>query len=166
VTSCILGVDPGLTGGFALLHKTTQALITYPMPTRTTKGKTNVDGPELAAWLDCHRNLVDVAYVEQVSSRPRQAGQFQFGINTGLIHGMLYANIIPWLLVPPTQWKFHFGIRRGENETYRDKKNDARAIATRMFPEYANKFVRVKDDGVSEAALIALYGVHQCQSKI
>ena len=161
MTTHILGVDPGLTGAFALLNKTTCALITFPMPTRTVKGKTTVDGPELAAWFDVHRKLIDVAYVEQVSSRPRQAGQFQFGINTGLIHGMLYASIVPWVSVPPTQWKFHFALKRLETESYRDKKNDSRALAAKLFPHHAHAFARVKDDGVAEASLIALYGLNQ-----
>jgi crossover junction endodeoxyribonuclease RuvC len=161
MTTHILGVDPGLTGAFALVHKTTRELIAYPIPTTKCKGKTNLNAPDMAAWLDCHRNLIGHAYVEQVSSRPRQAGQFQFGINTGVIHGMLWANIIPWTLVPPAQWKFHFQLKRLETESYRDKKNDARALATQLFPNHAKLFARVKDDGVAEASLIALYGLNQ-----
>ena len=160
--SHILGVDPGLTGGFALVPTRPNLPIrTFATPTITRKGKTTIDGPMLAAWLDCHRNLIKHAYVEAVNSRPRQAGQFQFGINTGMVHGMLYANIIPWSLVTPAIWKFHYGIKRINDESYRDKKNDARALAQALWPQHAKAFARVKDDGVAEAALIAAYGVHQ-----
>ena len=161
MTTHILGVDPGLTGAFALLNKTSKELTTYQFSTYKTKGKNNLNAPEMAAWLDCHRNLIGHAFVEQVSSRPRQAGQFQFGINTGVIHGMLYANIVPWTLVPPQQWKFHFGLKRLETETYKDKKTDSRLLAAKLFPNNAAAFARVKDDGVAEASLIALYGVNQ-----
>jgi hypothetical protein len=37
-------------------------------------------------------------------------------------------------------------------------KSDARRLATMKFPQHAKEFLRVKDDGVAEAALIALYG--------
>lgn len=157
----ILGIDPGLTGALALLDPAAMALTTYGMPTKKVKGKTVILAEELAAWFDVHRNLIAHAYVEQVSSRPRQAGQFQFGINTGLLHGMLYANIIPWTLVPPQQWKYHFGLKRLEAETYKDKKTDSRRLAAQLFPSHASAFSRVRDDGIAEASLIALYGAHQ-----
>lgn len=161
MTTHILGIDPGLTGALVLINKQTKALITYPMPTEIVKKKTVLAGCKLAGWLGAFEQQIEHAYVEQVSSRPRQAGQFQFGINTGILHGMLYANNIPFTLVPPAQWKFHFALKRMEDETYRDKKNDSRALAAKLFPAHAKAFARVKDDGVSEAALIALYGLNQ-----
>lgn len=161
----ILGADPGVSGAFCLLNKDTQRLIAYPIPTTKIKGKTALDGVSLAAWLDTHRNLIDFGYVEQVTSRPRQAGQFQFGINTGVIHGMLWANAIPWKLVPPNQWKFWFNIKRDDTQTYRDMKNHSRALASEQWPEQADLFKRIKDDGVAEAALIALYGLNTGEVK-
>ena len=60
----------------------------------------------------------------------------------------------------PASWKAVYGIKRGEDETKRDKKNEARAIAANLYPAHADKFARVKDDGVAEATLIALYGLY------
>jgi crossover junction endodeoxyribonuclease RuvC len=37
-------------------------------------------------------------------------------------------------------------------------KDTSRQLAMQRFPDYAEKFVRKKDDGRAEAALIALYG--------
>jgi len=52
--------------------------------------------------------------------------------------------------VTPSKWKAHFGLTRD--------KGVSRGMAMQRFPEYAEKFKRVKDDGRAEAALIALYG--------
>lgn len=160
--SYILGVDPGITGAFSLVNPDTKDVIVLRMPTKKVKvsgsSKTVVDGVIAAAWLDHHRNLIKRGFVELVSSRPRQAGQFQFGINTGIVHGLLHGNVIPFELVAPTVWKSCFSIKRGEDETKAAKKTEARDIATKIFPGSASYFVRVMDDGVAEATLIALYG--------
>ena len=156
-----LGIDPGLSGALALVHKTTQALITYSMPTQTLKGKTVLDPVALASWIDVHSHLISHAYVEVVTSRPRQAGQLNMGVNAGVMHGILYANCIRFTQVSPSAWKAWYGLKRDESETYRDAKNHSRALAVEMFPQYAKAFARVKDDGVAEASLIALYGLNQ-----
>ncbi len=100
------------------------------------------------------------AYVEWVASRPRQAGQFTFGVNTGIIHGVLHAYKIPFQLVAATSWKRQYGLKMEEAGTKRDVKNRARELAAQLFPQHQSCFSRVKDDGVAEAALIALYGLN------
>lgn len=159
MTTHILGVDPGMTGALALVQvDEPTTLITYAIPTRTIKGKTQMDGVTLAAWVDAHRNLIGRAYVEQVTSRPRQAGQFQFGINTGVIHGIILANAIPMTLVPPQTWKAHYSLKRAAEQSYKQVKTESRTLASKIWPDHAKAFARVKDDGVAEASLIALYG--------
>ena len=154
----ILGIDPGLSGGYALLDETGKLIACGNFPTITEKGKTKLDGGVLAVMFDFNDHVK--AYVESVSSRPRQQGQFQFGVNTGIVHGILYAQCIPFQLVSPASWKAQFGIKRQDDETKRDKKNEARAIASKLYPAHAQRFARVKDDGVAEAVLIALYGLY------
>lgn len=150
----ILGIDPGLSGGLAFLASNGRLITTHNMP--NVAGK--IDAQNLAEAIRANRP--DMAFVEAVSSRPRQAGQFQFGINTGVIHGVLGALNVPMQLVAPASWKASFGIKRRETETYADKKNEARALAAKLFPAHAKAFSRVKDDGVAEAALIALHGLN------
>ena len=161
MTTYILGIDPGLTGALALIDTKTQALVTFSVPTWVVKKKTCFDGQTLAFWLSAYYGQIKHAYVEQVTSRPRQAGQLLIGLNAGILHGLLYANGIPFTVVTPAAWKFYFALKRLENETYRDKKNDSRALAAELFPAHAKAFARVKDDGVAEASLIALYGLNQ-----
>ena len=156
----VLGVDPGLSGGVAILGAKGSLLDAQPFPTKTVNRKTRIDGVALAAMIDlmCPRGRT-LAFVENVSSRPRQAGQFQFGVNTGLVHGILYALGVSFELVAPAVWKSIYGIKRSEDETKSDMKTEARRVASAVFPLQAEKFKRVRDDGVAEAALIALYGL-------
>lgn len=163
----ILGIDPGLSGGYAVVDEKASLLSCGQFPTHTVKknGKasTQLDGADLAVLLGTTK--ATHAFVEVVSSRPRQAGQFQFGINTGMIHGILHAHKIKFELVASASWKSGYGIKRLEAETKKDKKNEARAIASTLFPKQAKSFARVKDDGVAEATLIALYGLYLILNK-
>lgn len=158
----ILGIDPGLSGGWAVIDDTGKLVRCGVFPTHTIKknGKasTQLDGATLASLIGS--TMATKAYVEAVSSRPRQAGQFQFGINVGLMHGILHAHNISFTLVAPASWKAAHGIKRGEDETKGEKKTEARERAIALYPEQADKFKRVKDDGVAEAVLIALYGLY------
>lgn len=157
----ILGVDPGQNGGYALMDDSARLLAAAHFPQRKVvkNGKTVsiIDGLALAnTWRD---SFVARAFVEQVAGRPRQAGQFQFGVSTGMLHGILCASDIPFALVAPATWKAMVGIKRGEDETKQDTKTRARIMASSLYPDHAHLFSRVKDDGPAEATLIALYGI-------
>lgn len=156
MTPTILGVDPGLSGGLAWVNGDTGLLMHLVHMPLTKDGK--LDPQELATQI---RNIAHTTFacVELVTSRPRQAGQFQFGINTGVVHGILAGLSIPYVLATPTKWKALYGIKRGEDETKSQVKTEARMVASKLFPNDAHRFARVKDDGVAEAALIALYGL-------
>lgn len=167
MTTRILGIDPGLNGGFALLDSTGRFITAQHFPTHETrkngKPSTQLNGPALADQIQ--RLAPDHAFVEVVSSRPRQAGQFQFGVNCGLVHGILHALDIPFTLVAPASWKAAFGIKRQEDQTKADTKSEARAKAAHWFPDHSHLFKRVKDDGVAEATLIAFYGIYLLAQK-
>lgn len=151
----IIGIDPGLTGGLAIISAATGELLhAVPMPTKHGK----VDAQGIAH--EIRQTSQAVAFVEAVSSRPRQAGQFQFGVNTGICHGVLGALSIPMHLVAPQSWKAAFGIKRGDEKTKAQTKTEARELAAKLFPSHAKSFKRVKDDGVAESSLIALYGLN------
>lgn len=152
-THHIIGIDPGLTGGVAHIGPNGLS-VALNMP---LKKDGTLDAKVLARLLSV-APLSAHAFIEQVHSRPRQAGQFNFGLNTGVIHGILYAYGIPFTPVSPQKWKAHYRIKREGEQTKADKKTEARAIASALWPEFAGSFKRVKDDGVAEAALIARYG--------
>lgn len=157
----IIGIDPGLAGGFSVLDEAGLLLAAGNFPTNATKknGKTptRIDGYGLAGIID--KINPTHAFIENVSSRPRQQGQFQFGVNTGVLHGIMYAFGVEITLVPPAVWKGVYQLKRGEGEDKSQVKTRAREIASKLYPDQADFFARVKDDGVAEATLIALYGL-------
>ena len=93
-----------------------------------------------------------MAVLEQVSAMPGQSAPatFRFGQGYGAIEMALAAHQIPVKYVTPSVWKKHFKLSKD--------KGASRGLATRHFPQHADAFARVKDDGRAEAALIALYG--------
>ena len=93
-----------------------------------------------------------VAIVESVSAMPGQgvSSTFKFGAAYGTVRGVIAALEIPVHLVTPGKWKKHFRLSAD--------KEQARALALRLFPASSQHFERKKDHGRAEAALIARYG--------
>ncbi len=151
----ILGCDPGLSGALALYNPTLNTLHVEAMPTvellRNSKSKHQIDAYALARIIDDMTGITH-AYVEAVGAMPGQgtASCFSFGHSAGVLYGVLAANFIPVTFVSPVRWKKAMGITAS--------KDGARARASQLFPRHANKWTRVKDDGIAESALIALYG--------
>jgi crossover junction endodeoxyribonuclease RuvC len=107
----------------------------------------------------CQLQGTIVAAVELVSSMPRQAGAFNFGVSAGVVHGVLGALGVPMVLIPPGVWKPACGLRRLTNESQVQNKSRARELAAKLWIEQADLFKRVKDDGRAEACLLARYYV-------
>jgi crossover junction endodeoxyribonuclease RuvC len=143
----ILGVDPGLSGalGFYCSARPDQAAA-EDMPVAGGE----IDPVTLARRIAQRRPVV--AVVERVSARPKQgvASTFKFGAAYGAVRGVLGALQVPVHLVTPGLWKRHYHLR--------SDKEDARALALRLFPATSACFHRRKDHGRAEAALIARYG--------
>lgn len=145
-----IGVDPGATGGIALLDHTGLLVAVDDMP--------YIDGavsaPLLADLLRDHllRCPGSAAWVEQSQAMPRQgvASTFKYGTGYGVILGVLGALEIPTHHIRPNVWKRTAGLGRD--------KGDSRRRAIELWPSHATSFARVKDDGRAEAALIARHG--------
>jgi crossover junction endodeoxyribonuclease RuvC len=151
-----IGVDPGLSGAIAVMS--TESLKIFDMPTMTVerngKAKRQVSASELAELLyvytgkDCH------VYVEKVSAMAGQGvtSVFSFGRSFGMIEGILAAFKMPVTYVSPATWVKAVGRGQG--------KDASRARAMELFPSNQADFKRVKDDGRSDASLIAYWGKH------
>lgn len=151
----ILGVDPGLHGACALYDVEANRLVdVIDMPTNGH----GVDALELGRAICGYSNWDLVALVEDVHSRPRQAGAFAFGLYTGIVHGVLGALEIPVVKVAPSYWKPAMGLTCLATEQATGTKDRARSLAQHLWPESAESFARKKDDGRAEAALIARFG--------
>ncbi len=148
----VLGVDPGLSGALALLAVGTKALEVFDMP--VTDGR--VDPAKLATIVDlCKLRGSMVGVIENVNARPRQSGMWAFALSVGVVHGVLGALGVSMVLISPSVWKGACGLRRMVNETQAENKTRARELAMKLWPEMADSFKRVRDDGRAESALIA-----------
>ena len=158
----VLGVDPGANGALALLDGVTDTLEVFDMPTITVErtGRTpSGHARKHHAISEAHlAQLVrelrpDVAWVERVHAMPKQgvSSSFAFGLAYGLIRGVLATLPVPVFLVTPTECKKEFRIGAD--------KQQARVLATQMFPLNAKAFSRIRDDGRAEAALLAVFGM-------
>lgn len=144
--TCILGVDPGLSGALAFYFPDGPHLIAAEdMPVAGGE----VDVATLAARL--RQMAPTVAIVEQVHTMPKQgiASSGKFMLAYGMVRGLVTGMGIPTHLVPPRRWKGHFHL-----DSNKDK---SRALALRYWPT-STAFARKKDDGRAEAALLARYG--------
>jgi crossover junction endodeoxyribonuclease RuvC len=115
-------------------------------------GRRTVNAPLLAAMI--FRSHATGAFVEHVGARPGEGavGAFAFGRSRGVIEGVLGAAAIPVTFLTPAAWKRAVGLTLAT-------KDASRAEAIRRWPAHASMFARVKDDGRSEAALIAIAGL-------
>ena len=145
----IIAIDPGLTGALALYATSAPDRIgVYDMPV--------VDGE-----IDPHRLSAiiadwkpDWAAIERVGPMPRdgvrQAWRFAGAYTTArVVVALLH---IPIVLVTPGTWKKAMKVAGGPIG-----KEQCRALAIEMFPSCAASFARKRDQGRSEAALLAVY---------
>lgn len=146
----VLGIDPGIRGGLALLDNG-QLVTATEIPVSGEKAKQRVNAAELYRWLYHHD--VDCAFIERAQAMPRQGSSsgFLYGRAVGAIEAVVLVAEIPLTIVEPTTWKKHFGLKGGDKENARQK-------ALLLLPQ-AHAFMPLKKHhGLAEAALLALYG--------
>jgi hypothetical protein len=144
---CILGVDPGVSGAIAFYFPAhPDRVAVEDMPSAAG----DVDAVTLAKRIAAMGP--DLAFLERVNAMPGQgvSSTFKFGRAYGVALGVIGAAAIPLHLVTPSKWKGHLRLS--------SDKEQARAMALRLFPACSEHFKRKKDHGRAEAALIARYG--------
>lgn len=153
----ILGIDPGQTGAIALFADGEPAgFIDMPTHERAKGGGRQVDGHRLAASLrgvlHQHTGAHVVVVTERVQAMGKSPGasMFRFGQADGIVRGVLGALGLPLLEVEPQTWKRHFGLLKTE-------KTDARQYAMRRWPTHAIGLLQAKQDGRSDALLVAAW---------
>lgn len=155
---CVLGVDPGLRGALAFLHREGRLLV-CDVPTfqvvRGKKKKLEVDQHGLQEILSKFGSGVTIAYVEVASAMPKQGAtsMFAFGFVYGSLRQAIVSNGIALTHVTPQVWTKALAVRKG--------KDASRLRASELMPKYAELWSRAKDHGRAEAALIAYYGAVQ-----
>lgn len=155
-----LGIDPGQTGGLALVSRDTNGsyklLDAAPMPLASPTKKPTLDFSGWA-WAG-HDDYYDLGVIENVHSMPAQgvSSSFQFGRMFGAAEMLAQHYTSKQLYVTPQSWKKHFNLPAD--------KYAAMALATRLF-DTSKYWSLKKHDGVAEAALIAAYGLHKENNK-
>ena len=145
----IVGIDPGVTGALALFRDGELTDIN-DMPVRDGR----VDAREIVDTFSVWEP--DVVYLEWTQPMPKNGSiaSYSLGLNSGIVIGLVQASGIPLERVRPAAWKLAMGLRG-------KPKAASRGMASELWPQFAQMFRRVKDDGRAEAALIARYGAYQ-----
>ena len=151
----IIGIDPGLSGGIAVLENN-KVLNIFDMPVMSEgkKNKRQLNSAQLVVLIKenirPHEEVVVV--VEQVNAMPGQGvtSMFNFGQSFGVIKGICAALSLPIYFVRPTKWKKHFNLIKTNKDASRTK-------VIEVYPEISSKLHRKKDSNRADAILIALY---------
>lgn len=145
----ILAIDPGLTGGWALLTDHGAYVGADDLPIIRDNATAWVDGPELVAQINaCLSERVHIrAVIERVHSMPAQgiSSAFTFGVGFGSVLACLQLLPASIEFVSPAVWKRGLGLSKDKSASL-DR-------ARLLYPQANLK--RKKDDGRAEALLIA-----------
>jgi crossover junction endodeoxyribonuclease RuvC len=159
MTSTFIGIDPGKSGAIAVLRTQplgqSLAVFDCPIAKGGKKSKDSYDVAGMAKILADAKESPNVhCIIESVHSMPGQgvSSMFDFGKGFGMWLGILGALKIPYTLVSPVRWK---KIMLAD---VKQDKGASRIRAKQLFPDEAEFFDRVRDDGRAEASMMALYG--------
>lgn len=155
----IIGIDPGVTGAWALVGP--DGTIVEDFPVIRHRSLAFIDGFELEHQLRQVGAEGATAYVENVHAMPGMgvAAMFSFGVAFGSILSALRCAEIRIEFVEPVVWKRWAGLQRAKDETTTALKRRSLDRARLMFPNM--RLDRAKDHGRAEALLIAAYGQAQ-----
>ena len=151
----IIGIDPGLSGGIAILDDL-KIFDIYDMPIMS-EGKKNKNQLNSAQLVNIIRkNIIPngdtFLIVEQVSAMPGQGvtSMFNFGQTFGSIKGICAALNLPIFFVRPAKWKKHFDLINSSKDASRTK-------VIEMYPSISPRLSKKKDVNKADAILIARY---------
>lgn len=157
------GVDPGLSGAIATLIDGEPGPI-LDMPTFHNGTANEVDADALGDWIREMRSQHPGAYVsaciEKVRAMPNRKGpevrtmgsqsSFNFGDGFGQAKASFRVLKIAPVMVESVTWKRNMGLLKQD-------KDASRLLAIRRFPAVADQLQRKRDNGRSDALLIALW---------
>ena len=151
----IIGIDPGLSGGIAVLDDLKiYDIFDMPIMSEGKKNKNQLNSAQLVNIINEHvlKNEDTFVIVEQVSAMPGQGvtSMFNFGQSFGILKGICNAMQLPMYFVRPTKWKKYFNLLNSE-------KDASRTRAIEIFPYFSSQLSRKKDSNKADAILIASF---------
>lgn len=151
----IVGVDPGITGGIAVLYGSGNITV-VPMPVIAKE----IDFVALARWLN--RQTPDrepAVFLERAQAFPKAgaSGMFNYGASYWGTLAICATLRIPVTIVAPAKW--HRALTQGDD----DPKTKAIRACHQLFPSVNLCWGRSKKPhlGIVDALLIAEYGRRQ-----
>lgn len=144
----VMGVDPGTSGGFAVLDARKNVIVAQKFDGLTESDIWDAMKPYTLA------PEMIVAVLEKVSAMPDQGvtSVFTFGDSWGFLRGLLVASAVRREYVRPQEWQKLFRLpTTKECGSKTAKKNANKAEAQRQFPEIK------MTHAIADALLIAEY---------
>ncbi|OUU63114.1 MAG: hypothetical protein CBC24_09085 [Candidatus Pelagibacter sp. TMED64] len=153
----ILGIDPGLSGGIALIDQKEGKVSAVKTPIYTYKKPNTRSNKKYLDMFSIVKLLIDWnpdhAFIEKQQPYPKQGltSTFITGLGYGIYLGLIVCRGIPYTEVSPTVWKKALGVSADKDE--------ARKRASELMPNASHLWQYKNEDGVAEAALLAYYGI-------
>ena len=152
-----IGIDPGLQGGIATIHKGGEITV-LAMPTLKIGKKRMLDNALLAGTFSLP-NILDIksyAILEQQQAMPKQGvtSMFSIGYGFGALKQCLVDFAIPHEVVRAQTWQKEYFISKKKGDT----KAQSIQICKDIFPDLSllpTPKSRKDSDGLADAALIA-----------
>ena len=151
----VLGVDPGIHGGLAIIEIIDGAapvlLDTIDIPVAGVGAKERVDPLAIRVWLELHKP--QHAFIERSQAMPQQGSSsgFKYGRAVGAIEATIACAGVPTTIIEPSQWKRFHHLHGGDKEGGRQR-------ALQLFPSGHSLLSLKRHHGRAEAALLVLYG--------
>lgn len=145
----ILGCDPGITGGLALIRHDGSLVFAEAMP--ILHGTvTVVDPRQVDHLLRAAEGAEVTAVVERAQSFPGMgvSSSFNYGTAFGSLLGILGSLGIGIAFASPAKWKREMGLDSGKRRSV--------DLARQMYPKIT---LRASDDGIAEAVLLARWAL-------
>jgi crossover junction endodeoxyribonuclease RuvC len=146
----VLGIDPGLSGGYAFLNGARlEALGRMPTFKPLSQKARMVNARELVSVVTGYGPIA-MAVIEMVHAMPAQgvSSTFTFGRATGAVEAIAMGCSRDAIWVAPAVWKRHFDLLK-------KPKASSLETASHFWPERGDLWKVKANDGVAEAALIA-----------
>jgi crossover junction endodeoxyribonuclease RuvC len=155
----VLGIDPGKSGGLALIDTEALTIAVTDMPVEAATKSRELTSPTgvSAAFLLL---MPDYCFLEEVWAQPGEGavGAFSFGRGFGRLEGVAAGASVPVWLVRPQTWKAALQVPADKGRSV----TRAKQLIPAAAPAFAGPRGGTKD-GRAEAALIAFYGCLKMQ---
>jgi crossover junction endodeoxyribonuclease RuvC len=151
----IVGIDPGLAGGYAMLGN---MVLVDDLPIHAAQHGAKA---KVRNELDLHtfrdilaEHTIEHVFIERVAARPGQGvtSVFRFAEAAGALYGLMVGLGLPVTFVTPQIWQRHHGIGPSPDA--------ACQRATQLYPQLAGKLAKRRDQHRADAILLASFGLH------